>query len=267
MNYAINPICGSSDTQRGQGDVLSSVTAPRAKYYLKAHAFLRQVRRHWIILDAHNDEYYCIPAALFSSIAPLIHGSDRECHSDTSDGACRREGVAEIEAELVSRGVLGLFEERRENPFESNLITPTSVLGINSDRIPAANRIAMLPTFLLACTIADRRLRNHAFESTIQAARARRTRNARDAMPFDIARAQWLVSVFESWRLWYPRPYLCMFDSLALLEFMAFHKLYPLWTFGVSSDPFQAHCWLQAANIAIHDSLSRVSYYTPIMSV
>ncbi len=267
MNCAINPICRSGDTQRGQDDLSPLVTSPRAKYYLKKHAFIRRVRRHWIILDVHNDEYYCIPAALFSSIAPLIHGSGRECHSDTSDSACRRDGVAEIETELVSRGVLGLFEERRENPSESNLITPTSVLRINSGRIRAANRIAMLPTFLLACTIADRRLRNHTFESTIQAARARRTRNARDAIPFDITRAQWLVSVFESLRLWYPRAYLCMFDSLALLEFMALHKLYPLWTFGVSSDPFQAHCWIQAGNIAINDSLSRISYYTPIMSV
>jgi transglutaminase superfamily protein len=267
MNYAMNPICRSSDTQRGPDDLLSLVTSPCAKYYLKEHAFIRKVRRHWIILDAHHDEYYCIPAALFSSIAPLIHGSDQECHSDTSDSACRREGVAEIETELVSRGVLGLFEERRENPSESNLMTPTSVLRIDSGRIPAASRMAMLPTFLLACAIADRRLRNHTFESTIQAARARRTRNACDAIPFDITRAQWLVSVFESLRLWYPRAYLCMFDSFALLEFMALHRLYPLWTFGVSSDPFQAHCWLQAGNIAINDSLSRISYYTPIMSV
>ncbi len=103
MNCAINPICRSGDTQRGQDDLSPLVTSPRAKYYLKKHAFIRRVRRHWIILDVHNDEYYCIPAALFSSIAPLIHGSDREYHSDTSDSACRRDGVAEIETELVSR--------------------------------------------------------------------------------------------------------------------------------------------------------------------
>jgi hypothetical protein len=73
--------------------------------------------------------------------------------------------------------------------------------------------------------------------------------------------------VFDSLRLFYPRPYLCLFDSLALIHFLARFGLYPDWVFGVQADPFEAHCWVQAGSVVLNDTVERVSAFTPIMYV
>jgi hypothetical protein len=73
--------------------------------------------------------------------------------------------------------------------------------------------------------------------------------------------------VFERLRLFYPRSYLCLFDSLALIHFLARFDVYPDWVFGVNADPFEAHCWVQAGNVVLNDTVARVSGFTPIMVV
>jgi len=69
------------------------------------------------------------------------------------------------------------------------------------------------------------------------------------------------------------RPYLlvgresCLFDSLALLNFLASFSLFPQWIFGVQMRPFVAHCWVQHENAVLNDTPERVRDYVPIMSV
>jgi hypothetical protein len=76
-----------------------------------------------------------------------------------------------------------------------------------------------------------------------------------------------LVAIFNSWRAFYPRDYLCLFDSLALLEFLLHYGVQADWIFGVASDPFAAHCWLQRGNVLLNDSLDRVTGFYPILAV
>jgi hypothetical protein len=59
----------------------------------------------------------------------------------------------------------------------------------------------------------------------------------------------------------------CLHDSLAVLEFLARHELFPTWVFGVRARPFAAHCWVQHADIVLNDTFEHVSSYVPIMVV
>jgi hypothetical protein len=76
-----------------------------------------------------------------------------------------------------------------------------------------------------------------------------------------------VIAAFKNLRPLYPRPYLCLFDSLALLEFLASYGSFPRVVFGVVADPFQAHCWLQEGNVVLDDDLERVGRYKPILSM
>ena|SRR5882724_772701 len=170
-------------------------------------------------------------------------------------------------AQLVAKGVLSENSKcARELPLP--LITPPiSILDTDDLVVSLVHRTLYMPSFFVACVTAARRLRRHTFESTVAVVQARRNYVKGAAGSFDFERARILISVFKVLRLWYPRAYLCLFDSLALLEFFALHGLYPRWTFGVTADPFLAHCWLQEEAVVLDDSLARVSAYTPIMSV
>jgi hypothetical protein len=69
------------------------------------------------------------------------------------------------------------------------------------------------------------------------------------------------------------RPFLftghdrCLFESLALLEFLAMHGRHPRWVFAVRARPFAAHCWVQDGPVLLNDTLESVSGFTPIMRV
>jgi hypothetical protein len=101
---------------------------------------------------------------------------------------------------------------------------------------------------------------------TVQSIRQRKGR-ANDRIKLNETELSMLVAVFTQLRPFYPRAYLCLYDSLALLEFLSRHHYYPLWTFGVKSDPFGAHCWVQWRDLVLNDAVARVRQYTPIMTV
>lgn len=84
---------------------------------------------------------------------------------------------------------------------------------------------------------------------------------------FDFDAAATLVRQFNTLRPWFPRNYLCLFDSLALLELLARYHLFPSWVFGVHAEPFEAHCWVQQHDVVLNDTLARVERFAPIMAV
>jgi hypothetical protein len=251
-------------------DEQRTVTAPRTahgpRYFVRQQAFICQVRRHWIILDVHTDQYFCIPSRDFAALGCLIHGWRGDTHDAPSHFNDRTEDPEALAGQLVAKGILCESRDSARELSVSPIELPASILDAESVSISVAKLILYAPSFLLSCLTADRRLRRRTFEYTVHSVRTPGSRYSR-ASSFDLQKAQTLVATFNALRLWYPRPYLCLFDSLALLGFLALHGLFPRWTFGVMADPFQAHCWLQEGSVLLNDTLARVSAYTPIMNV
>ncbi len=75
------------------------------------------------------------------------------------------------------------------------------------------------------------------------------------------------TAIFRKLRPWYPRGYLCLFDALALVEFLARRHLFPTWVFGVQAQPFGAHCWVQAGDQLLNEGAEFANQFTPIMAV
>jgi hypothetical protein len=59
----------------------------------------------------------------------------------------------------------------------------------------------------------------------------------------------------------------CLFDSLVLGEFLAAYDIHPTLVLGISTNPFEAHAWLQDAHIVVGDRPTRVKRFTPILAV
>lgn len=83
----------------------------------------------------------------------------------------------------------------------------------------------------------------------------------------DMPRLLALARNFARYRFFYPKNYLCLFDSLALLLYLARYNLYPMWVFGVREAPFFAHCWVQAGTVVLTDYRDKVTPFTPIMAI
>ncbi|WP_407352868.1 lasso peptide biosynthesis B2 protein [Luteimonas sp. R10] len=56
----------------------------------------------------------------------------------------------------------------------------------------------------------------------------------------------------------------CLLDSLSLARFLARRRLAAAIVFGVTLHPFAAHCWVQAGDLVLNETLSDANAYTPI---
>jgi len=179
--------------------------------------------------------------------------------------ATSRDDAIPLAHKLLSLEILSGRSDSAKYARPTAYPLPTDAIDLD---LPAPSRrspCAHAPPFFLSCAKASRQLRSQAFESTVAFVRARKGRKGDSKKPLDIGRAHSLASVFDRLRLFYPRSYLCLFDSLALINFLAHFNLYPDWVFGVTAEPFEAHCWVQAGGIVLNDTLARVSAFTPIM--
>ena len=167
---------------------------------------------------------------------------------------------------LLAEGIL------TKGRADAKPVAPAPIAVANAALAPVSKQarsvilFRYLRSFVMACVSADRALRKQPLASVVARTAARRLQYDRGTQSFDIEATSKLVAAFNGLRWWYPRTYVCMFDSLALLEFLAHYRLYPRWVFGVTPEPFQAHCWLQEEGLVLNDSVEHVSTYVPVMA-
>ena len=63
-----------------------------------------------------------------------------------------------------------------------------------------------------------------------------------------------------------PRRPKCLFDSLALLDFLHGQNAAATIVFGVKARPFTAHCWIEHSGIVLNDRVDHVGTFTPILA-
>ena len=235
--------------------------------FLQSHVFLCRAKRHWVILDAHRDKYLCVDRHQFETLGRSLQGWDEPSAPGARSAAepPEPEKFSALASDLLKRDILSehATQAKDARPTEYRLPTQAVDPDQHSQHSPWPHAVA----FFASSARASRELTQQRFQSTVESVRARKSHNAHRPGPFDLERARSLVAAFERLRWFYPRPYLCLFDSLALIHFLARFQLYPDWVFGVNADPFEAHCWVQEGSVVLNDTLGRVSCFTPIMSV
>ncbi|MGJ4728766.1 lasso peptide biosynthesis B2 protein [Luteimonas sp. SDU101] len=72
------------------------------------------------------------------------------------------------------------------------------------------------------------------------------------------------AAVFRRSRAFVPIQPRCLLDSVALVRFLSARHCHANIVFGVTRDPFSAHCWVQSNDEVLNDSVGNVRTYTPI---
>lgn len=75
------------------------------------------------------------------------------------------------------------------------------------------------------------------------------------------------AAVFRRVRLYIPVGMRCLVDSVAMARFLRRRSLHTHVVFGVAVDPFSAHCWVQAGDLVLNDTLGNVTSHIPIRVV
>ncbi len=230
--------------------------------YLPNHVHCCVTEAHLMFLNLKTDEYNGIPLADGPVEAP-------------PDRTLLMQRVWEERSDLLGAGVL------TTDPADARPIEPLSferpdahILGLHDQRVfgltgdaAAGVRVTLRDVFdfWFACSRADRDLKPKQPAGPVERVRRRKAKHARGAP--DLAEVRRLTAVFGRLRPWYPRDYLCLFDSLALVEFLARRGQYPDWVFAVHVQPWGAHCWVQAERNLLNEGTEFAGQFTPIMAV
>lgn len=234
-------------------------------WYFAKHVFACAEGEHVILLDLRGDEYLCLPRAQLEAQGALSTGRLAK-----SLAGADQEATVEYSALLEDLLVQGLLTE---NASERNPAVVVGAEHVRASIAVARNRHGQkldwlyLPRFLLAVRAASQCLRSMPLELVVAKVAKRRIEHLGRGDETDIARCSRLVAAFGRLRPFILRQAVCLFDSLALLDFLARCGQFPNWVFGVQTGPFSAHCWVQAGQTVLNDSVEQVAAYTPIMVV
>ena len=240
-----------------------------ATYYLSNDASFCFTDNHYVFFDLRNDEYWCLGRKDSEALKFLLN-SQPSADADSNGIRLQNFGgseAIEVTRSLVEKGLLVRNGENGKAPQPECELAPTvSTVGRQDQRLPRVGP-THVTNFYTAAAIASAKLRWWPIERTVKSVAARKAANASVGTAPDISRITELYAIFQTLRPYYHRKYLCLFDCLALLQFLARYSLFPQWVYGVKLQPFGAHCWVQVGDTVVNDIMDNVKTYTPIMSI
>lgn len=228
-----------------------------AKYFLPPHVHFCRRGDDLVFLDLQQDDYTLVNGATAAALRALAPSG----RLDES-----RPEAADALQDLLAGGLLVT------DPSQGKSIRPTQAQVameplIDPESMPQVRlRVSHFYKFIAACTTAAARLRWQRIDKTVKAVELRKARYNSNGT-FDIEAARELTAVFQTLRALFPRDYLCLFDSLALLEFLARYRIFPTWMFAVRLEPWNAHCWVQQGQFIFNEDVETAAGFTPIMTV
>jgi hypothetical protein len=232
-------------------------------YRLARDTYVCLADDYLVFSNIRTDKYYCLSPAhtrIFATQLPIFQ--DGKASTQSRDNAFQARRIAKVltQNRLLVEGTVGDTSPRQRRdipPAVCSIPCHTKALQAHSIKSLAVVR------FLRASMRASLKLRFWPLATTLRAVERKRHLNCR---PNDQEITQIAVVTFNRLRPYYPRNYICRFDSLALIEFLAEYEQYPLWVFGVKSKPFGAHCWVQDGGLVLNDNIDYVERFTPIMA-
>lgn len=208
---------------------------------------------HIIFLDVDNDRYFQLPIHLEHPFIAYAQG----------------DSPANISG-LVDMGIL-VADPGAESPIlpcrTTAALRSVKELSLPTEMTPA-NPIPEVMTLVYATKI---QLITRQLSSVILSVKSHReTRTSGIALEnydFDFNRICQAATAFSRARRCVPAETHCLLDSLSLLRFLSRRALRASLVFGVVPVPFSAHCWLQAGDLVLNDTVGNVNSHTPIRVV
>lgn len=226
-------------------------------YHLRKDLSFCEVDGHVIFLDIAQDRYFRLTGPLADAIQRF------RAHEDVAPALLENLATARILVEAPdqkSRAATASIQR----PTRSAIEHPTAV----ADR--RLSLAVVIETMVIIWSV-RRHLKTRTLKANLDEASAygdRKTGALGDVAPTTLEENLLQVnSQFALARRYVPIEPICLLDSLALLRFLSQRGLPANIVFGVTSEPFTAHCWVQAGNIVLNETLSDANAYTPIRMI
>jgi hypothetical protein len=234
-----------------------------------------------VFLDVRKDRYFALEASRTAGLGEFVRGwpvpaPAAACYvqqgaSSAAEAAIEqfdRGALTPVIALLLEKGILTAAVDAGREATATHAQPVTGDLSADAlDEPPRIGALAFL-RFVRAAIVATLLLRFRPLEYVVERAKHRSQRRHGQQHSLDVARLHQIVAAFATLRpFFFTAKDACLFDAVALSEFLAGYRVFPQWVFGVQARPFAAHCWLQNDGVVLNDTAEHVRRYTPIMVV
>ena len=241
-----------------------------ASYFLSPHVHLCVSGKQIILLDLERDKYLAVahahPIGRWVTGWPLPQTGPAPSAQDS--GPARVPGPENgLLAQMISQGLL-VTDPALGKEAAPVVADQPEVALVESDLYARPRpTLGQLWNFCAAFVVARWSLEHRPIKEVVQAARQRK-RHASATSSVDIATVRELVTAFVHMRpLFYTTRDGCLLDSVTLTHFLARYGVFPTWVFGVQTDPFYAHCWVQHGDFVFNDTPDFIKGFSPILVV
>lgn len=241
-----------------------------SRYYIPDYVHFAVEGDTAVFMDLRSDQYSMLLGAKAHTFASLIsHSGSTANHTIALVIPAGQETLSDIQAlisDLLDNNLITASKGEAELPLSRHISLPTE----NLLDFPASKAPTIRPRdayrFFVSCLLSAWRLRRVSIERIVRTV-ARRKKSEAPGFTMDLDEVRRLVRLYNALRPMFPRDFLCMFDSLALLEFLAKYSFFPNWVFAVQLEPWAAHCWVQYGTVAFNQDTFEAHAYLPIMRV
>jgi hypothetical protein len=233
--------------------------------HLSSHVRACEVDGQVILLDLIRGRYLGIGADQARALAEVVAGWPLPSRSiSATEVPTSSRDISSVATRLLAQGILS--DGRCDTLTPMSIKRPEATLTLQHTSANGASiTTARMIRFIKAVSSANLSLRFRSLQSIAIKVSNRRQRSAsRSAADTNALRNA--VSVYQRLRpLVFTVRDKCLFDSLALLEFLAAEDMHPQWVIGVKTHPFAAHSWVQSGPLVLNDHHEHVRLYRPIL--
>ena len=236
-------------------------------YLLAPHVYPCVSGRHVVLMDLERDKYIAVLPA--DRLAGWVRGwpAGAGPQPGPPDDSCGTPDA--LVTQMLAHGMLVTDPYLGKPAVPVAAVRPQRhLVEFDLDSHPPTTA-GLLGRFAGSCLRAQLALKLRPIQAIVESVRGRKARQPAAApRPADPARLRALVAVFARLRpLFYTLRAACLLDSLTLLNFLDADGIHADWVFGVKTEPFDAHCWVQLGEVLLNDVPDRVRQYSPILIV
>jgi hypothetical protein len=208
---------------------------------------------HAIFLDILSDRYFRLSDRVEATFTAFIDGGPS----------------SETELATLIRNKILTAAPRIEDNEAGPSIAPTRSAFELSDQSGSLSLLTLLEISTLV--LATRRALKTRKLSEVMESLARYRRGRAWKPPSQPKLSTQLIcdaaNAFNRARLYVPVATSCLLDSLSMAKFLARRQIDTSIVFGVTRDPFAAHCWVQFGDMVLNDTVGNVTAHMPIRTV
>jgi hypothetical protein len=248
-----------------------SETLMSASYFLSPHVHVCVAGKQVVLLDLERDKY--LSMASTSPIGRWVRGwpatpADSTASEADSTSLSGSDAENRLLAKMIEQGLL--VKDASLGKEASPVVTERpdyAMVEYDLNSRPSTT-LEHLWRVCTAYTCAKWALRRRPIKEVVEAAHLRKKQASPPSGSLDADTVRPLVTAFVYLRpLFFTSKEACLLDSLTLVNFLAGYSVFPQWVFGVKTDPFYAHCWVQQGSFVFNDTPDYIRGFSPILVV